>query len=134
MVLWPQPQNITELRGFLDLTGYFRKFVKGYGVLARPLTNLLKKGQFCWNSEAEEAFKNLKQAMTQTPIRAMPDFKDTFVIEADASAEGIGAILQQKWRPIAFLSRALRVLKQSWPIYAKEMLAILEAIRALRPY
>ena len=82
----------------------------------------------------DEAFKNLKQAMTQTPILVMPDFKDTFVIEADASGEGISAILQQKRRPNAFLSRALGVLKQSWSIYAKEMLAILEAIWALRPY
>ncbi|KAL9440784.1 hypothetical protein AB3S75_019453 [Citrus x aurantiifolia] len=64
----------------------------------------------------------------------MPDFNDTFIIEADASGEGIGAILQQKPKPIAFMSRALGVSKQSWSTYAKEMLAIVEAIRTWRPY
>ncbi|KAL9429454.1 hypothetical protein AB3S75_031294 [Citrus x aurantiifolia] len=67
--------------------------------------------------------------MTQTPTLAMPDFNDTFIIEADASGEGIGAILQQKGMPIAFISRALGVSKQSWSTYVKEMLAIVEAIR-----
>ncbi|KAH9685457.1 hypothetical protein KPL70_013962 [Citrus sinensis] len=134
MLSWPALQTITELRGFLGLTGYYRKFVQGYGVIARPLTNLLKKNQFGWSDEAEEAFRRLKQAMSSTPTLAMPNFQDTFIIEADASGDGIGAVLQQQGRPIAFMSRALGVSKKSWSIYAKEMLAILEAIRMWRPY
>ncbi|KAH9717133.1 hypothetical protein KPL71_021710 [Citrus sinensis] len=128
MVSWPQPKNISELRGFLGLTGYYRKFVQGYGVLARPLTNLLKKGQFEWNAEADKAFINLKKAMTSTPTLAMPNFNETFVIVTDASGDGISAILQQQGQPIAFMSRALGVTKKSWSTYAKEMLAIIEAI------
>uniref|UniRef100_A0A6N2MMB5 Integrase catalytic domain-containing protein n=1 Tax=Salix viminalis TaxID=40686 RepID=A0A6N2MMB5_SALVM len=124
MVAWPQPTNVTELRGFLGLTGYYRKFVKNYGVLSNPLTNLLKKGNFKWDADAAVAFTMLKQAMTTTPILAMPNFKEPFTIETDASGDGIGAVLTQQGRPIAYMSRALGVTKRTWSIYAKEMLAI----------
>jgi hypothetical protein len=108
--------------------------VRNYGLLAKPLTNLLKKGQFRWSQEAEAAFLQLKQAMTTTPILAMPNFNESFTIETDASGEGIGAVLTQQGKPIAFLSRELGVAKLSWSTYAKEMIAILQAIRTWRPY
>ena len=134
MIAWPQPTTITELRGFLGLTGYYRKFVRNYGVLARPLTNLLKKGNFKWDEDAAAAFTMIKQALTTTPTLAMPNFNEPFTIETDASGDGIGAVLTQQGRPIAYMSRALGVTKRSWSIYAKEMLAIVEAIRTWRPY
>jgi hypothetical protein len=134
MVAWPQPTNISELHGFLGLTRYYRKFVKNYSIVARALTNLLKKGQFGWNEEVETAFLALKQAMTTTPTLAMPNFKDVFTVETDALGDGIGAILTQQGKPIVFMSKALEVAKKSWSTYAKEMLAILEAIRLWRPY
>lgn len=134
MLDWPQPTTVTELRGFLGLTGYYRKFVRNYGIIARPLTNLLRKGQFACSPEAEEAFKNLKTTLTTTPTLAMPDFSIPFVIQTDASGEGIGAVLSQNDRPIAFMSRTLGVSKQSWSTYAREMLAIVIAIRVWRPY
>lgn len=93
MVNWPRPNNISELCGFLGLTGYYRKFVRNYGLLARPLTNLLKKGQFERNDEAEQAFLGLKHAMTMTPILAMLNFNEPFTIEIDASGDSIGAVL-----------------------------------------
>ena len=96
MVAWPCPTNISELRGFLGLTGYYRKLVKNYGIIARPLTNLLKKGQFGWNDEAEAAFLALTRAMTTTPTLAIPNFDDSFTIEADASGKGIGAVFLRK--------------------------------------
>lgn len=113
MVAWPRPTNISELWGFVGLTGYYRKFVQNYGIIAHPLTNLLKKGQFGWNDEAEAAFIALKKAMTTTPTLAMPNFQETFTIEADAFGDGIGAILSQQGWPIAFMSRALRVTKKT---------------------
>ncbi|KAH9658539.1 hypothetical protein KPL70_023536 [Citrus sinensis] len=134
MISWPRPQNITELRGFLGLTGYYRKFVQGYGIIAQSLTNLLKKGQFVWNSEAKEAFEKLKKAMSSTPTLAMPNFHETFIVETDASGEGIGAVLQQQGRLIAYMSHALSTSKKGWSIYNKEMLAIVEVVRRWRPY
>ncbi|KAL6312286.1 hypothetical protein AAG906_017119 [Vitis piasezkii] len=87
-----------------------------------------QKGPFGWHGEAETAFLALKQAMTTTPILAMPNFNDAFTIETDASGEGIGAVLSQQGKPVAYMSRALGVTKKSWSTYAKEMLAIVEAI------
>lgn len=134
MTNWPAPTNITELRGFLGLTGYYRKFVQDYGLIARPLTNRLRRGQFTWDEEAETAFNKLKRAMTTTPTLALPDFSKPFVIQTDASGEGIGAILSQNDQPIAFMSRSLGAAKKLWSTYAREMLAIIVAIRTWRPY
>jgi hypothetical protein len=92
MVAWPRPTNIFELPVFLGLTGYYRKFVKNYGIVARALTNVPIKGQFGWHEEAEAAFLALKKAMTTTPTLAMPNFNDVFTIETNASGEGIGAV------------------------------------------
>lgn len=118
----------------MGLTSYYHKFLKDYGIIARPLTNRLRRGQFTWDSEAEQAFCALKAAMTTTPTLALPDFTQSFVIQTDASGEGIGAILSQNDQPIAFMSRSLGVAKKSWSTYAREMLAIIVAIRTWRPY
>ena len=134
MLTWPRPINVSELRGFLGLTGYYRKFVRNYGIIARPLTNLLKRGHFGWPDEAENAFQELKKGMTTTPTLAMPNFNEPFIIELDASGDGIGAVLNQQGRPIAFMSWALDTTKRSWSVNAKEMLAIIHAIQTWRPY
>ncbi|XP_042953538.1 uncharacterized mitochondrial protein AtMg00860-like [Carya illinoinensis] len=94
MLDWPTPKNTKALRGFLGLTGYYQKFIKGYGVLAAPLTSLLKKNNFGWNVDAEQAFQRLK-VVTQPPVLRLPDVTRPFTIECDASGTRIGAVLMQ---------------------------------------
>nr|GEY22824.1 hypothetical protein [Tanacetum cinerariifolium] len=104
MVQWLIPKNVKGLRGILRLTEYYRRFVKDYGKLAKPLTELLKKGSFSWSTEATLAFEKLKLAMSSTPILALPDFDAPFVIGTDTSKREIGAELIaivtaiQKWK------------------------------------
>lgn len=131
---WPVPTTIKSLRGFLGLAGYYRKFIRGFGNLAAPLTYLLTKDGFQWTREAEIAFQNLKNALTSPPVLKLPDFSKPFIIESDACGVGIGAILMQEERPVAYFSEALKSSSLSLSTCEKEMLAIVKAIRKWRPY
>jgi len=93
IVNWPLPRNIKQLRDFPGLTGYYRRFVKGYETICKPLTQLIKKDSYRWNKEATVAFENLKQAMTNPPVLALPDMTKLFVIETDVSRTRVRAML-----------------------------------------
>ena len=129
---WPTPRNIKLLHCFLGLTGYYCKFVKNYGDISAPLTSLLEKDVFQWLDRASAAFDKLKAAMTTTPVLTLPDFNRPFIIEADASGVGIGAILMQDGRPLTY--KALSPSYQNMSTYDKEMLAIVRAATRWRPY
>lgn len=120
------------LRGFLGLTGYYRRFIKGYASIALPSTELLKKDGFHWDALASAAFQKLKSAITQTPVLELPDFAQPFILETGASGTVIGAILSQGKHLIAYFSKKLtpRMRKQS--TYVRELYAIFEAIAEFR--
>jgi hypothetical protein len=135
MQQWPKPINIKKLRGFLRLARYYRKFIRNFGVISRPLTNLLKKNTpFVWSPQVHDAFLSLQQALVQAPVLALPDFSKTFVLETDACATGVGAVLMQEGHPLAFICKALGPKNQALSIYDKECLAILLAIDKWKSY
>jgi hypothetical protein len=134
MQQWPVPANITELRGFLGLTGYYRKFVKGYGLITKPLTQLLTKQGFHWTEQAQAAFDTLKHAMVNTPVLSLPDFSVPFTVETDACATGVGAVLMQQGHPVAYLSKSLGIQNSKLSIYEKEFLAVIMAIDRWKTY
>nr|GEZ23961.1 hypothetical protein [Tanacetum cinerariifolium] len=131
---WPIPSNLKQLRGFLGLTGYYRSFIKGYALISQPLTKLLKKNAFVWTKEAQSAFVHLKEAMVNAPVLKLPDFNEPFIIETDASGEGIGAVLQQSGHPIAYYSKILVPRHKSLSTYEKELLAVIQALHKWRGY
>lgn len=130
---WPRPKNLKELRGFLGLTGYYRKFIKHYGMISKPLSNFLKKASpFVWTSVTEEAFNQLKSALTQAPVLAILDFQKQFVLETDASDTSFGAVLMQEGHPVAYLSKSVCAKNQALSTYEKECMAIITVVEKWR--
>ena len=136
---WPTPMCVRDVRSFLGLASYYRRFVKGFADLARPLYNLEKKSvRFHWTKQCEEAFCALKRCLMTSPILAYPDHSGEFFLDTDASDFGIGAVLSQvkdgSEHVIAYASRALKKEEKNYCVTRKELLAVVFFVRYFRPY
>ncbi|XP_024955869.1 uncharacterized protein LOC112498643 [Citrus sinensis] len=134
MVRWPPPQTTKQLRGFLGLTGYYRRFIRGYASLVAPLTDLLCKDAFKSTQATTEAFEALKRAMVKAPMLRLPNFDSKFILETDASNVGIGAMLMQYGHPICYFSKKLGPRLRASSTYLKELTVIVEAVYKWRQY
>ena len=131
---WPTPTCVREVRGFLGLTNYYRRFVQNYGSIARPLTQLLKAEVFRWNEEANASFEKLKLSMMTLSVLAMPNFILPFETERDASGYGVGAMLTQAKKPVAYFSRTLSMRDRVQPVYERELIVVIFVVQRWRPY
>lgn len=131
---WPAPTTVTELRSFLGLSGYYRRFIQGYRIICRPLFDCFKKDSFAWAKEQQQTFEALKQKLTHAPVLALPDFKKPFILEADACGYGLGVVLMQEGRPLAYFSKSIGPKAAAPSTYDKEAMAIIEAVKKWKHY
>lgn len=132
---WQTPSSTKELHSFLGLAGYYRKFVRHFGIIAKPLTELLRKNTiFSWTSIHEQSFKALKSALCSVPVLALPDFTKPFSIETEACVSGIGVVLAQEGHPLAFISKSLGPRTSGLSTYKKEYLAVIMVVQQWSQY
>ncbi|CAN1260507.1 Transposon Ty3-I Gag-Pol polyprotein [Linum perenne] len=132
---WEPPTKVPELRSFLGLTNYYRRFIKGYSTITTPLTDLLKKNKVWeWSEQCQEAFQKLKGAMSKEPVLALPDPTKPYEVQTDASDFAIGGVLMQEGHPIAFESRKLNDTERRYTVQEKEMIAVVHCLRVWRHY
>uniref|UniRef100_A0A2N9EHF1 Integrase catalytic domain-containing protein n=1 Tax=Fagus sylvatica TaxID=28930 RepID=A0A2N9EHF1_FAGSY len=135
VVEWNRPNNVTEIRSFLGLAGYYRRFVEGFSHLAMPLTRLTQKGvKFEWSEECEQSFQELKRRLVSAPILTIPDGSGGLIIYSDASKKGLGCVLMQHGRVVAYASRQLKPYEQNYPTHDMELAAVVFALKIWRHY
>ncbi|WVZ51702.1 hypothetical protein U9M48_002817 [Paspalum notatum var. saurae] len=132
---WKVPEVVREVRGFLGLAGYYRRFIKSFSRIAKPMTSLLEKGvPFHWTKERQAAFDELKKRLTTAPVLTLPDLTKSFTVYCDASKEGLGCVLMQEGKVIAYASRQLRKHEVNYPTHDLELAAVVHALKIWRHY
>ncbi|GKD70213.1 reverse transcriptase domain-containing protein [Tanacetum coccineum] len=127
---WASPTTPLEIRQFLGLAGYYRRFIKGFSKIAKPMNELTQKNQkFNWGEEQEEAFQLLKQKLCAAPILALPEGSDDFVVYCDASIKGLGAVLMQRMKVIVYAYRQLKVYEKNYTTHDLELGAVVFALK-----
>ena len=135
VVNWKAPKSVTEVRSFLGLAGYYRRFVEGFSRIAAPMTALTRKGKkYEWTPKCEESFQELKRRLTSAPILILPTEGEPLTIYSDASKVGLGAVLMQNGKVIAYGSRQLKEHEKNYPTHDLEMAAVVFALKIWRHY
>ncbi|KAL0562072.1 hypothetical protein IC582_002522 [Cucumis melo] len=132
---WTRPSTVSEVRSFLGLAGYYRRFVENFSRIATPLTQLTRKGApFVWSKACEDSFQTLKQKLVTAPVLTVPDGSGNFVIYSDASKKGLGCVLMQQGKVVAYASRQLKSHEQNYPTHDLELAAVVFALKIWRHY
>ncbi|KAL0545083.1 hypothetical protein IC582_020224 [Cucumis melo] len=132
---WTRPSTVSEVRSFLGLAGYYRRFVENFSRIATPLTQLTRKGApFVWSKACEDSFQNLKKKLVIAPVLTVPDGSGSFVIYSDASKKGLGCVLMQQGKVVAYASRQLKSHEQNYPTHDLELAAVVFALKIWRHY
>jgi hypothetical protein len=127
---WKLPTTVSEVRSFLVLDGYYKRYILNFSKIMKPITKLLKKGnKYVWSEACDESFKHLKKLLTTTPVLAQPDTTKPFDVYSDASSTGLGSVLMQEGRVISYSSRQLRCHEEHYPTHDLEFTAIVMALR-----
>ena len=127
---WAQPKSVFEIRSFLGLARYYRRFVKDFSKLASPLTRLTRKGvKFVWSETCEKSFQELKVRLTTAPVLIIPERGLGYAVYCDASQEGLGCVLMQEGKVVAYGSRQLKIHEKNYPTHNLELAAVIFALK-----
>src|SRR5215216_717700 len=132
---WESPKNVKEVRSFLGLAGYYRRFIENFSKVAKPMTELLKKDKkFAWSEGCEVSFQELKKRLVTAPVLCLPDLEKDFQVYCDASHQGLGAVLMQDGKVVAYASRQLKTHEVNYPTHDLELASVVDALKTWRHY
>jgi hypothetical protein len=132
---WKPPKSVHQIPSFLGLAGYYRRLIPDFSQIAKPMTELLKKGvKFVWSEECDKAFHTLREHLTSAPVLTQPDMSKPFQVFCEASGTGLGCVLMQENRVIAYVSWALRPHEKNYPTHDLGLVAVVHALKLWRHY